>query len=523
MWRVRYNITRVARPCWLRVYVFTNSSNGSGNSGLASAIASAAAAAAGGSPLSAATPSTGYAGDLGDAPAASASGVAAPGSREDAATAAAAAAWAAMDSSEHVLYRSYSVRLIPLHSERQLSLRSLSFISNSTQVIACGVPTRLQHLFQDDPDGDSSSSSSSSSGVGSPAKGVRSAAGALPQPLVPYPKQQVVAGYIRLQKVNPSSQPPTTGGSGSAGGALLQQPEVSRGTKAPSGTDWQQQYTLFDRSTNLTVKWTQYTPAACSPEHYVMVPLPQVNPDMQMVPELMDLTVIDSVLVQTPELMVVLSSDTGLNSSSTSSTSSSSSSGEDGSSGCGAARSGVGSRRALLGDADCPPPAARLPGIVAEMPVITMADEGRSSKTYTLLLYNNDTTAKQLQGQPAAPGGITPAAAGAAEAALGDTPVNGGQQLSDGTIDWSEASPEQLAAAVVSERPGWWPTLPAGNANCSVCINGTYSTRTNMQDCQVGCGCEAASTHSASTHCFMRLHSQTSSRSTIMGPQLPTP
>jgi len=100
-----------------------------------------------------------------------------------------------------------------------------------------------------------------------------------------------------------------------------------------------------------------------------------------------------------------------------------------------------------------------LPGVNAELPVILTADEGRSSKTYTLMLYSVEAAAEAVRHM------VLPQEAAAAAAA---------QQ--QGSAD-TAAEAAALSAAFFASRPNGWPRSPAQSSNCSLCPNGTYSTR----------------------------------------------
>jgi hypothetical protein len=120
-----------------------------------------------------------------------------------------------------------------------------------------------------------------------------------------------------------------------------------------------------------------------------------------------------------------------------------------------------------------------LPGLTAEMPIILAADEGRSSKTYTLLLYSNARAAAAARDlilpQEAA------AAASAAAAAADGAAVAG----ANGTMNQQAADAAALSAAYFAARPPEWPRSPAQSSQCSVCPNGTYSTHTDSLECKV--------------------------------------
>jgi hypothetical protein len=382
-----------------------------------------------------------------------------------------------LEGSNFALYRSYTIRLVPLRPERELSLRSISFSNADRTVLACGIPSRFAHLFMAPTSPRRLSAAASKNGTVGKAysKGMDS----LPPPLVPRPDQKVVVGYI-------------TPGSDIAAGAA---PAVKAvGGKAPV----QQQYLLKDPWTNATVVWSKFTPAVCTPDRYVLVPLGQVHSSMRMMPELLD-SGADGVKISISEATFALSPQNGSSvaasafgsggvpvaaagcapgksSSSTSSSSSSDSttlcSSSSGSGGGSSSSSGA------LGGVGGVTSRMRLPGVTAELPVITTADEGRSSKTYTLLLYSNDTAATALQ-QVQVPAAATRAV---------DMAVNGGNSSSTGGGSGSDMGEdgEDLTQAVFGNRPPWWPKSPAQSGNCTVCQNGTYSNKMNAQDCQVG-------------------------------------
>jgi hypothetical protein len=101
-----------------------------------------------------------------------------------------------------------------------------------------------------------------------------------------------------------------------------------------------------------------------------------------------------------------------------------------------------------------------------------------SSKTYTLLLYSNESAAAAVRRL------VLPQEAAAAAAAAKTAAAAGAS---------SSSTPEQdavrLSAAYFASRPRQWPPSPAQNLKCTVCPNGTYSTRIDADECKVSEWC----------------------------------
>ena len=453
MWRGKYDLRGQDKPCWLRVFVFTQ---GHQDRRLADPFRSGSSSSSSSSGSSSQNDSS-----------SSSSGAA---SNEIDAAAAAAAALVDLDGSNFALYRSYTIRFVPLRPEQQLSLRSISFSNADMTVLACGIPSRFAHLFMA-PDGERKLSAAASRNS-TIVKVYRKGTGSLPPPLVPQPNQKVVVGYI-----TPGSDTAAAGGAAAAAGG-----------KAGGRGPLQQQYLLTDPWNNATVVWSKFTPALCTPDRYVLVPLGQVHASMRMMPELLDPEA-DGVKVSISEAMFALSPH---NSSSSTVASTVGGSGVTlGTAGCGQSGSSSGSGIDGGSNVLCRGPGAargvgsvtsrmKLPGVTAELPIITTADEGRSSKTYTLLLYSNETAAVAVQ-QVQVPATATNALADATSSSAG------GNSSSSSSVDVGEDG-EDLAQALFGSRPQWWPISPAQSPNCTVCPNGTYSTKMNAQDCQVGLG-----------------------------------
>jgi hypothetical protein len=112
--------------------------------------------------------------------------------------------------------------------------------------------------------------------------------------------------------------------------------------------------------------------------------------------------------------------------------------------------------------------------VTAELPIILTADEGMSSKTYTLLLYSNESAAAAVRRL------VLPQEAAAAAAAAKTAAAAGASSSST-----PEEDAARLSAAYFSSRPRHWPASPAQSPKCTVCPNGTYSTRIDADDCKV--------------------------------------
>jgi len=461
VWRARYGLRAQRRPCWLRVHVFT-------------AEAQQQAAADGGAGGGAQDDANGIPDAL--APQEAAESDERTSLQQQAPVK--AAPQPAVDEAgvRRVLYRTYTLRLVPLSPPQSLSLRSIVFANATATLVACGVPSRLAHLFVKPPQ--------------QPPRAPAAAADAkrsLPQPLVAAPNQRpLVAFYLNAPAARRSAA------NWQEGGLPL----------APAAT--QALYSLFDRQTNTTVIWTQFTTAECAPDRFVLAPLSQVlilGGDARMKPELLDKTA-QGVKIGMSGTALALSPDDddadapvggpvvgGGNSSSllgqmtggllaatllqgadgnssrlvgpTNGSSATNGSGSDGS---------LDIRR--LG-------APRLPGATLELPVITTADDGLSSKTYTLVLYSNISSAAALSKMQAA--GNTTAAAADGDAAA--TSRRGGAAGSGSASEEEEEA--RLQRDVFGARPREWPRSPGQSTSCSLCAGGTYSTKLDAGECQV--------------------------------------
>jgi hypothetical protein len=604
MWRQRYQLAGQHSPCWLRVHVFTRND--------ADYAAANAAGADGGSSSSDANSSSSSdqnktSSSMWDLPA------------------------------DFVLYRSYTIRFIPLRPPEQLSLRAITFSNSGTTVIACGVPRALSHLFESAPPArmnsvmssgmDSSSPSNSSNAANgsrsrsafaggfAPAAAAAAAAGASnavkgssgssaasepgtysPRPLVPAAGQVVQVAYLVMRKPGAAAADVLAADSSSIAAVQQEQQHVAAAAvasvAAAGSRSRQEQYSLHDAVSNKTVVWSRYTTADCAQDHYILLPLAQMRPDMKMVAELIDADA-EGVNISMSEAALALSGNAGLagdthDSSNVSSAASGNSTGqaaglfddadESGSSSRGApglpgavatkARvgghaaaaaaaavdggrgyggfgsknlgSGVwcsssGSRSTPMGtagsvlggsrtvgaggsgnhsssgssrngttagsnrtasssstdsNADC---GLQLPGVTAELPIILTADEGMSSKTYTLLLYSNESAAAAVRRL------VLPQEAAAAAAAAKTAAAAGAS---------SSSTPEQdaarLSAAYFASRPRQWPPSPAQDLKCTVCPNGTYSTRIDADDCKVSRRWPAEWRHDSSAACCAR-------------------
>lgn len=545
MWRQSFSVAGQKSPCWLRVHVFTQT------------------ASSGSAPVYGSNSSSGEN----------------DSSSNSSSSNTTSSTWDLPD--DFVLYRTYTIRFIPLKSPEQLSLRSITFNNNVTTVIACGVPRALSHLFQtmqppslssvmgmDDTSNSSSSSNSTDSssdlnsllapgiaghprisgGLAAAATGSSSSSSTIdavgkeavataaawsvskqPQPLVPAPGQVVQVAYLVTAK--PQSMQDLK----DAVASNIQKQRSSQATAAAAATGLdasdqpaQQLYSLYDPVSNRTVVWNRFTSVECAQDRYVLLPLTQMRPDMKMTPELVDPDA-EGVDIQMTQSALALFSSKGAIGSAGGANSTGSTGSNDRSSSssrnpesvlessakagilglnrlqygqglCGSSTSGTGaaassalftSRPAsnsssLGGGSSRGPCGIRLPGITAEVPIILTADEGRSSKTYTLLLYSNESAAAAVQNL------VLPQEAAAAESAVSTAAAAGNSSSSDPTADAA-----QLSAAYFASRPKDWPPSPAQSDKCAVCPNGTYSTRVDAFDCKVGLGehCAGTITH----------------------------
>lgn len=473
---------------------------------------------------------------------------------------------------DFVLYRSYTIRFVPLRPPEQLSLRAITFSNNATVVVACGVPAAYEHLFvlprlpqltgAKNAIRPSSIMSSNYAAASSQAAGQRRNSTSTRTPAAPGSSFTQLPSNAEEASENVADAASSSDGSrkgppGTLTAApgvdvqvayLLMKPhgsnssstaeDVAAAAKIPNRLRMQQ-FSVFDMASNKTVMWSRFTGAECAQDHYILLPMAQLKPDMNMVPELVDPEGFDAgVKIAMSAAAVALPSglDTNSSGSGTAAASSSSagSSGSqlgvpsegsssvsswllaqkfqgggfsdspvaasaaaaavDGGKGFGGAgpknlgeqvwcsknsSSGVrtgfaqgagaeatsGSAGSSSSDLDC---RLQLPGLTAELPIILTADEGRSSRTYTMLLYSNATAATAVHDM------VLPQEAAAGSARTG------------GSAGGQAADAAALTVAYFASRPAEWPKSPAQSSQCNVCPNGTYSLRTDALECKVG-------------------------------------
>lgn len=490
-----------------------------------------------------------------------------------------------------VLYRSYTIRFVPLRPPEQLSLRAITFVNNASVVIACGVPADLEHLFvlpqrqqsagakvatarRNNIMGSNYAVASSRTAAEayaiSKADPSAAAVGALPAARVPLDADPVPAAAAPWQEEVPSSssgsdgsnvgspaalraapgvdvqiayllmKPPGSNASSSGGSTAAQ--DVAAASKVPSRLRMQQ-FSVLDRASNRTILWSRFTSASCAQDRYILLPMAQLKPDMRMVPELVDPDgFMSGVKIAMSAAAVALPGGTDSNGNNSGGTSGSNSASSDGGSSTSVSHLGVPSEgssslsswllaqkfqgggfgsdspvggaaaaaavdggkgygglgpKGLVDQAWCSKNSSsgvssglipsggagsagsnsggnsgcrlQLPGLTAELPIILTADEGRSSRTYTMLLYSNATAATAVHEM------VLPQEAAAA---------GSGRAASSGNAQAADAA--ALSAAYFASRPADWPKSPAQSSMCSVCPNGTYSTRTDALECKVG-------------------------------------
>ncbi|GBF99616.1 hypothetical protein Rsub_12295 [Raphidocelis subcapitata] len=430
VWRARYGLRPQRRPCWLRVHVFTSGALAAGGGG-------------GGGDEDALQPQAAAAQDARDAERGGAQPPALPPAQE------------AVDGEgvRRVLYRTYTLRFVPLSPPQALALRAVSFSNATATLVACGVPSRLSHLFVP------------------PRAAPDDARRPLPAPLAAAPGQRpTVAYYLNAPA------------SAAASEALLRQ-----------GQPTQALYSLADRKTNQTVLWSQFSLSECSHDRFLLAPLPQVlslGADARMMPELLDASA-QGVRVGMSGAALALSAEAedALAAAAAAAAASGNSSSSSlvallkgASTGIGGifnvSRAANASGNSSAPDADAGPLGApRLPGASLELPVITTADDGLSSKTFTLVLYSNISSALTLSRMQPASAGNASSADGDAAAAATRRPH--GTQLEDAEEE------ARLQRDAFGSRPRAWPRSPGQSANCSLCAAGTYSTRLDAHECQV--------------------------------------
>jgi hypothetical protein len=487
MWRARYALRAQRRPCWLRVHVFTNQTQGGGGSG--------GGAGSGSSGSGSGSGGGGRDADA-DPDALQPQAAAVQDAREERLKQAPKQApKQAVDEAGvwRVLYRTYTLRFVPLSPPSSLTLRSISFANATATFVACGVPTRLAHLFE--PPRSGSAAATAAALAAAAAGGGHGARWPPPAPLVAAPGQQPTVAYYltapaaALAAVRRAAQ----GGAGAAAAALAAAALVPAQPRATQAL-----YTLRDAATNHTVIWSQFTLSECAADRFVLAPLGQIlalGPEARMAPELLDKTA-QGVRVGTSGTALALSADDDAGGAG---------GGEGGrppgglasllrgavvhgAGAGGAARnaSAAAAEAAAAGRLGAP----RLPGASLELPVITTADDGLSSKTYTLVLYSNITSAATLTGlQPAGNSSLADAGDAAATARSGGAAGSGTRP--------EEEEEARLQHDAFGARPRAWPASPGQSGNCSLCARGTYSTRLDARECQVRPGRQRTGTGAA--------------------------
>lgn len=463
MWRARYALRAQRRPCWLRVHVFTAADP--------SAAAAGTAAAGGGGGDGGADDNGGGSGDddgsgipdaLQPQPAAQEEGRAASAAGD---AGAAPPAAVEREGVRRVLYRSYTIRFVPLSPPQSLSLRAISFSNGTATLVACGVPSRLGHLFA------------------RPRGGGGGRSGATGQP--PLPAPLVAAAGLQPQVAYYLNAPAAAAAAASQARRRALPVRAGDHLGAPQPT--QAMYTLVDPLTNETVIWSELSQAECASDRFVLAPLGQVlalGGDARMAPELDESAEADGVKVAMSGVALALSGGGG------------GAAGGGVGGGLGAAGGGGGGlipAALLLQDAvNASLPSAapgggggrlgapQLPGASLELPVITTADDGLSSKTYTLVLYSNISSAQALSKLRAsgAPANATPPDADGAAAARRGGAAGAGTRT-------EEEEEAQLRVDAFGSRPKSWPRSPGESANCSLCARGTYSSKLDARECQV--------------------------------------
>ncbi|KAI8474978.1 MAG: hypothetical protein J3K34DRAFT_456569 [Monoraphidium minutum] len=463
MWRARFGLRAQRRPCWLRVHVFTSAEQQAGGGGggagggegdgslIPNALQPEAAAGdeeEGGGSGGRAAARRGLGGDGG--------GAAPPQAVEK-------------EGVRRVLYRSYTLRFVPLSPPSALSLRSISFSNGSATLLACGVPSRLAHLFAPPPPPPGAAADGAPATAAAPGR-------PLPAPLVAAPGQRPQVVYFLNARA-------------AADAAAAHR--AAPGTAPPLPT--QALFTLRDRRGNETVIWSELSQAECAPDAFVLAPLAQVlslGPDARVSPELVDADA-EGVKVGMSGAALALSPDGGGGGGGNGSRGGAliapalalqDAAGAGGALAAAAAARRGGSRGAAAdgGDDDGRLGGPRLPGASLELPVITTADDGLASKTYTLVLYSNISSAQalaRLRPSGAAPNATPPDGEAAAAARAGGAAGSGSRS--------EEEEDARLRGAAFGARPRAWPASPGQSGNCSLCARGTYSTKPDARECQV--------------------------------------
>lgn len=372
------------------------------------------------------------------------------------------------------LYAQYAVRLVPLSSPERLALGAISFSNATTVFLACGVPQLLQHLFQlpAPPLAPANASSNSSSG-GNLSSLNASTQGAANASVADDGLQGLgdSALALLLSRPQPMHISTITGGAPQEelAGADTELPPPALCELQPLQPQLQHApYQLRDPASRRLVVWASWTRPVCSPDQYVLVPLEAVADGMALQWELaqpgtgegegVDVSM-SSMLMLLPPGNASTAAAAG---------------GDELAAAAGlppalAPRFELGSGAeaamalpevAAMAAADSP--LANLSGLVAQMPIITRADAGHSSSTYTVVLFTN--------------------ASAAGELAATHVPASSPARLAPPGGPDEDA---QLRAQLFGSQPPAWAPVPAAAANCSICPAGMYSTRAGAGECQV--------------------------------------
>jgi hypothetical protein len=323
-----------------------------------------------------------------------------------------------------VLYKSYTLQLVPMTDPQQLQLRAISFRNKTHIVVACGQPSDVVNNS-----GGSSSDGSSSSGSGG--GGSSSGDGG-----------QVVKSSAAVLSAADGNDPE---------GEELQQ-QQQRQAAAPdtrAGTNSSITTVAAVGNTTLvlqrTVVWySRQEQALCDPNAYILVPFADVSASMALQPELqfpnasgVALDVSGQYVLRQAAAPPAPAPAAGQ---------------------APPAPAAVGAARAQPGAGGANDSAlAALPEGCVELPVVVKLDGGLSSRTFTMLLYSNSSSVSNLSSTSIS-----------TRQATGEAP----------------ASAADLQELVFGGRPPSWPRSPAQNSSCAICPHGTFSSKLDSASCQ---------------------------------------
>jgi hypothetical protein len=342
-----------------------------------------------------------------------------------------------------VLYKSYTLKVVPMTDPQNLQLRAITFRNMTHIVVACGEPSDVvsangSSSWPSPPPSASSSGDSSGSGSGS-GSGSNSSSS---------------LAFKGMEDGLSDGNDPE--------GEDLQQQRQQAVPGSKAGTNSSITTVAAVGNTTLvlqkTVIWySRQAQVACDPNRYILVPFSDLSVSMTLQPEL-QFPGASGVALDVSGQYVLRQAAAGSGAGTPSlrqrMADSISTQSLPGSSSSAAPGSSSGGGRASSGSDETARNA--LPADTVELPVIVKLDGGLSSRTFTMLLYSNHSSVTNLS-----------------------TSISTRQNISD-----TAATAADLQELVFGGRPASWPRSPAQNGSCAICPHGTFSSKLDSGSCQ---------------------------------------